>query len=137
MKLRYRVHLTGGDAIYADKQTAFAQARNIANAAAACGNKGGINVTEEDADAGHPFEQHGGACLLCGRPPEHSVHIHLLPGMEDTAAAREQARAEEEGRQLTARLLSPRGSIESLAGEIEQRSPLFRETSANPFMGLF
>lgn len=62
---------------------------------------------------------------------------HTLPGMDNCDAERAQARAEEEGRQLTARLLSPAGSIESLAGEIESRSPLFRDTTANPHQTLF
>ena len=60
-----------------------------------------------------------------------------LPGMENVPAERAEARAEQTGRDLTEKLTAPPTSIESRAGEIEQKSPLFRETAANPQSGLF
>lgn len=31
----------------------------------------------------------GGACKDCGRPPEHSLHTYVLPGLEDFVKERE------------------------------------------------
>ncbi|MCU1301406.1 MAG: hypothetical protein JWQ87_1690 [Candidatus Sulfotelmatobacter sp.] len=60
-----------------------------------------------------------------------------LPGMEQVPAERAEANAEQQGRDLTEKLAEPPKSIESKAGEIEQKSPLFRDTEANPQKGLF
>jgi hypothetical protein len=60
-----------------------------------------------------------------------------LPGMEHVPAERAEAVSEQQGKDLTAKLTEPPKSIESKAGEIEQRSPLFRDTEANPQKGLF
>ena len=60
-----------------------------------------------------------------------------LPGMESVPAERAAANAEEQGRRLSDKLIEPPQSIEARAGEIEQRSPLFRDTEASPQRGLF
>ena len=68
--------------------------------------------------------------------PEGTVEP-TLPGMERVPAERTEANAEEQGRQLTEKLTEPPKSIEHTAGEIEQKSPLFRDTETNPQGGLF
>lgn len=60
-----------------------------------------------------------------------------LPGMEHVPAERAEANAEHQGQELTAQLTAPPKSIEGKAGEIEQRSPLFRDTEANPQRDMF
>jgi hypothetical protein len=60
-----------------------------------------------------------------------------LPGMEHVPAERAEANAEQQGKDLSAKLTEPPKSIESKAGEIEQKSPLFKDTEANPQAALF
>jgi hypothetical protein len=85
-----------------------------------------------------PGETAGGACAVCACPPEHPAHTYTLPGLEDTAAERAQALAEEQGRQLTARMRQPRADVTGKTREIEQHSPLFRDSAANSLgRGLF
>lgn len=60
-----------------------------------------------------------------------------LPGMEHVPSERAEANAEQQGKDLTEKLAEPPKSIESKAGEIEQKSPLFRDSEANPQKGLF
>jgi hypothetical protein len=60
-----------------------------------------------------------------------------LPGMEHVPTERAEANAEHQGKELTEKLTEPPKSIEAKAGEIEQKSPLFRDTEANPQKGLF
>jgi GGDEF domain-containing protein len=60
-----------------------------------------------------------------------------LPGMESVPAERAAADAEEQGRRLSEKIIEPPQSIEARAGEIEQRSPLFRDTEANPQREMF
>lgn len=81
----------------------------------------------------------GGACAApgCGLPPESSLHTYTLPGMEDAPRERAQAEAVQQGQDLTARLLEPIRNIDSRTREIEQASPLFRYTAANPQNQLF
>jgi hypothetical protein len=68
--------------------------------------------------------------------PEGSVEP-TLPGMEHVPAERAEASAEQQGKDLTERLNEPPQSIEGKAGEIEQKSPLFRVTEANPQRDMF
>lgn len=70
---------------------------------------------------------------------DHTNHTvePTLPGMERVPAERAEANAEQQGKELTAKLTEPPKSIESKAGEIEQKSPLFRESAANPQDSLF
>lgn len=81
----------------------------------------------------------GGACAApgCGLPPEHSLHTYTLPGFEDAPSDRAQAEAIQQSEELTARLLEPRANIDRRTREIEQLSPLFRYTDANPQSQLF
>lgn len=80
----------------------------------------------------------GGACDICGCPPEHSAHILALPGFEESDTDRAQARAEAEGLELTARMREPKADVTGKTREIEQRSPLFRDSDANTMgPGLF
>lgn len=60
-----------------------------------------------------------------------------LPGMEQVPAERAEASAEQHGKDLSDKLTEPPKSIERAAGEMEQKSPLFRDTEANPQGGLF
>lgn len=60
-----------------------------------------------------------------------------LPGMEQVPAERAKASAEQQGKDLTAKLTEPPKSIEGKAGEMEQKSPLFRDTDANPQKSMF
>ena len=60
-----------------------------------------------------------------------------LPGFESAIEAQKDAAAAELGRQLSDRLRAPLGDINARAGRIEQESPLFRETDANPLQTLF
>lgn len=57
--------------------------------------------------------------------------------MESVPVERAEAAAEQQGRDLTAKLIEPPKSISSKAGEIEQKSPLFRDTEANPQQSIF
>lgn len=68
--------------------------------------------------------------------PEDSVEP-TLPGMEQVPAERAEANAEQQGKDLTAKLTEPPKSIEAKAGDIEQHSPLFRDTEANPQGNIF
>ena len=62
---------------------------------------------------------------------------NALPGME-TAVREQKAAAETKGGEdLTEELARPLGSIEERAGEMERKSPLFRDTEASPQRGLF
>jgi hypothetical protein len=63
--------------------------------------------------------------------------IPTLEGMENAPKEREVAIAEAAGLNLTARLLAPRPSISAKTGYIEQRSPLFAGSEANPQALLF
>ena len=84
----------------------------------------------EGASAGRPQETSQTAPSLATAEP-------TLPGLENVPAERAEAVAEQQGKDLTAELTKPPASIESKAGDIEQRSPLFRDTEANPQSGLF
>ena len=53
------------------------------------------------------------------------VASHTFAGMESAVEAQAQAAAVYSGQELTERLLEPLGSIDSKAGEMEERSPLF------------
>jgi hypothetical protein len=58
--------------------------------------------------------------------------------MENADADRAQANAEEEGRKLTALMRTPKASINTNTRDIEQHSPLFRDSEANTLgPGLF
>ena len=70
------------------------------------------------------------------RQPESPVES-TLPGMEHVPAERAEANARHQSEELTAKLTEPPKSIEAKAGEIEQKSPLFRDTEANPQESLF
>ena len=70
------------------------------------------------------------------RQPERSIEP-TLPGMEHVPAERAEASAEQQGKDLTEKLTEPPTSIEGKAGEIEQKSPLFRGTEANPQRDMF
>lgn len=66
-----------------------------------------------------------------------TLHTYTLPGFEDEAG-RTQALAEEQARYLTARMREPMRNIDTLTREVEQRSPLFRDSDANTLgRGLF
>lgn len=91
-------------------------------------------------DTPHPYRhapQGGGACADCKRPPEHPLHIHVLPGMDDAVAAQDEAAAAERGRELTEMMREPLKSIDARTGDMEKHSPLFRDTDANPHARLF
>jgi 2'-5' RNA ligase len=67
---------------------------------------------------------------------QHTVEP-TLPGMESVPAERAEANAEQQGKELSEKLTEPPKSVERAAGEIEQKSPLFRDTEANPQESLF
>lgn len=56
----------------------------------------------------------------------------IIPGLEDAAAEQAHAAAITRGEKLTQEANRPLGSIESAAGEMETKSPLFRGTEASP-----
>lgn len=60
-----------------------------------------------------------------------------IPGMDNCDAERAHAQGEQLARDLTALMRTPIASIEARAGEMEQRSPLFIGTDANPNNFLF
>lgn len=60
-----------------------------------------------------------------------------LPEMESVTEERAAAAGEALAVSLAERLRSPLPSISRAAGEMETRSPLFRETAANPQKNLF
>jgi len=74
----------------------------------------------------------GGACTLCGLPPESPLHTYTLPGFQDVLGTREQAKAEAIGEELTARMRQPIKNISHKAGNIERDAPLFYGTCDNP-----
>lgn len=91
-------------------------------------------------DTPHPYQHTphgGGACAACKRPPEHPLHIHILPGFDDAVKAQDEAAAAEQGRQLTEKLREPMASIDARTGAIEMHSPLFKYSDANPNQSLF
>ena len=53
------------------------------------------------------------------------VESHIFAGMEAAVEAQAEAAAIYSGQELTAKLLEPLGSIDSRAGLMEERSPLF------------
>jgi hypothetical protein len=57
--------------------------------------------------------------------------------MGDVAADRSAAMGEAKAAELAERLKTPLASISRTTGEMEKRSPLFRESSANPQQNLF
>jgi hypothetical protein len=71
------------------------------------------------------------------KAPKPPVRSAALPGMEGDIEAQRTAAGEEQGRQLTDRLLAPRPSISRAAGEMERESPLFRDTEASGQGSLF
>ena len=56
----------------------------------------------------------------------------IIPGLEHAAAEQAHAAAITSGENLTKEVNRPLGSIESAAGEMETKSPLFRGTEASP-----
>jgi hypothetical protein len=72
-------------------------------------------------------------CGVCRSP----MDARTLPMLEHVPAARAVAASETAGAELTAQLLAPLGSISARTGEMETRSPLFRESDANPQRTLF
>lgn len=61
----------------------------------------------------------------------------VLPGLEKAVAENKKSAAVELGRKLTDKINEPAKSIESAAGEMETKSPLFRGTSASPQNEMF
>lgn len=53
------------------------------------------------------------------------VESHALPGFSQAIDAQEQAAAEYQAEELTAKLLEPLGNINAKAGRMEDESPLF------------
>jgi hypothetical protein len=72
-------------------------------------------------------------CGVCRNP----LDARILPTLEYVPAARAVAASEAAGADLTAQLLAPLGSITATTGAMETRSPLFRESGANPQGSLF
>ncbi len=60
-----------------------------------------------------------------------------LPGLENAVAENKKSAAVELGRKLTEKINEPAKSIESAAGEMETKSPLFRGTGASPQNEMF
>jgi 2'-5' RNA ligase len=136
------------------------EARNEDGGAQAPGIKGGPAGREGRAGAGGPLsrEPSGEVRPSAGRgersvpkvsaeeselgafqrkAPRPPVRSAALPGMEGDIEAQRTAAGEEQGRQLTDRLLAPRPSISRAAGEMERESPLFRDTEAGGQGSLF
>ena len=55
-------------------------------------------------------------CAVCGRGSNHPAHVLPLPGFEAAEEERREAAAVELAEEMTARLRTPKGSIESKAG---------------------
>jgi GGDEF domain-containing protein/2'-5' RNA ligase len=89
------------------------------------GNRpGGAAESELTREKGEGNREQGGlfARRLPGEVP--------LPGMEGAVREQDEVAAEEQGRELAARMLEPKGDISRAAGEMERLSPLFRGTEA-------
>ena len=88
----------------------------------------------------HPFvvpDWGGGGCEACGCEPTHPLHVLTLPGMEDVAEQRAEAQGVAEAQRIAERLRTSHGSVDARTREIEQHSPLFTGTDANPLGRLF
>ena len=88
------------------------------------------------------LERAGQGGLFARRPPPPLAHGRLpgevpLPGMEGAIQEQDEAAAEEQGRELAARMLEPKGDISRAAGEMERLSPLFRGAEGGPQGELF
>lgn len=73
---------------------------------------------------------------LHGPVPENGP-TGIIPGLEHAAAEQARAAAITRGEKLTQEINRPLGSIESAAGEMETKSPLFRGTEASPQREIF
>jgi len=74
----------------------------------------------------------GGACTLCGLPPESALHTYTLPGFEAVTELRADAAAIQTGEELTAAMREPLKDVSRMAGRIERDSPLFFGLGDNP-----
>ena len=92
----------------------------------------GGNAGEEEASAARRPESAGiDQTEAPGRRPE-EIGGPILPGMEGAVAEQSRAAGVEQGKRLTEEANRPPESIESAAGEMETKSPLFRGTEASP-----
>lgn len=103
----------------AESATAFAKAID----AAAEGST--EDVSESSAE--NPPENQGN---------QQAIELGILPGMQRAVAENRASAAVELGRRLSDKINEPR-SVESAAGEMEQKSPLFRGTAASPQNEMF
>ncbi|MGB6876128.1 MAG: hypothetical protein WBD87_08840 [Candidatus Acidiferrales bacterium] len=103
---------------------------NDAKAAAEFNHEVEKLAAEERESAGKGYE------TLHGLGPENSPG-GILPGLEDATAEQARAAAVTRGERLTQEANRPLGSIESAAGEMETKSPLFRGTKASPQREIF
>ena len=71
-------------------------------------------------------------CASCKMLAGHPLHILTLPGCETTDADRETARQLQQAEDLTAVMRTPKADISAKARKLEQDSPLFFGTGANP-----
>ena len=65
------------------------------------------------------------------------VESLALPGMDRDIEANKESAAKEQGKALTDRLREPGKNVDAAAGRMEQHSPLFSGTDANPQFSLF
>ena len=71
-------------------------------------------------------------CASCKMLAGHPLHILTLSGCETTDADRETARQLQQAEDLTAVMRTPKADISAQARKLEQDSPLFFGTGANP-----
>lgn len=81
-------------------------------------------TTRRNSRRGHYIVQP--PCDVCGRLPGEAIHLLTIPGFEQLPGADP----------VTPTLSGP-SSIDSAARQIEQHSPLFSHTDANPQQSLF
>jgi hypothetical protein len=74
----------------------------------------------------------GGACTLCGLPPESTLHTYTLPGFETVTELRADAAAIQHGEELTTAMRQPLKDVSRMVGKIERDSPLFFGLGDNP-----
>jgi hypothetical protein len=71
----------------------------------------------------------GGACELCGLPPESPLHTYVLPGFEAALGLESDAAATQQAEELSARMRQPIKDVSQMAGRIERITGLSRETA--------
>lgn len=101
------------------------------------GDRGGQRTNERSQSA-VPEERQEETQLAFqrGRAPKPPPSM-ALPGFERDIEANKESAAEEQGRQLTDKLLEPGKNIDKATGEMERNSPLFRDSEASGQGSLF